>query len=106
MAPEQSVKLIMTWDIRRGREQEYFEFIIQEFIPALQQLGLEPEEAWFTVYGDYPQILATARGRSLEEVRKILSSPQWKELEQQLLQYITNYRYRLVPYKPTFQFFR
>ncbi len=106
MTSVQPVKLIMVWDIRPGFEQEYFEFIVQEFIPALQQLGLEPEEAWFTVYGDYPQILATARGPSLEEVSKILNSPQWRELEQQLKRYITNYRYRLVPYKPSFQFFR
>ena len=106
MASAQPVKLIMMWDIRSGREQEYFEFIVQEFIPALQQLGLDPEEAWFTIYGDYPQILATARAASLEALKKILRSPEWKELEHRLKQYITNYRYRIVPYKPTFQFFR
>ena len=100
------VKLIMTGDIYPGREQEYFEFIVQEFIPALQQLGLEPEDAWFTVYGDYPQILATARAPSLEAAKAILNSPQWKNLERRLKEYITNYRYKLVPYKTTFQFIR
>ncbi len=100
------VKLIMTWDIRSGREQEYFEFVVQEFIPALQQLGLEPEDAWYTSYGDYPQILASVRAPSLEALRRVLNSREWKELEHRLKQYIYNYRYRVVPYKPTFQFFR
>ena len=27
-------KLIMTWDIAPEREQEYFEFVVREFIPA------------------------------------------------------------------------
>ncbi len=105
MTSKQPVKLLMTWDILPGHEQDYFEFIVQEFIPALQQLGLEPEEAWFTVYGDYPQILATARAPSLEAALSILRSRQWKDMERRLKQYITNYRYKLVPYKPTFQFF-
>ena len=26
------VKLIMTWDIRAGRDQEYFEFLVRDWI--------------------------------------------------------------------------
>lgn len=106
MASERPVKLIMTWDIRSGWEQEYFEFVVQEFIPALQELGLEPEEAWYTVYGDYPQIQATVRAPSVEALRRVLRSQEWKDLEHRLRKYIQNFRYRIVPYRRTFQFFR
>ena len=51
-----SVKLLMTWDIAGERDQEYFEFIIGEFVPGVQRLGLQPAEAWATLYGAYPQI--------------------------------------------------
>ena len=51
-----SVKLMMTWDIAPEREQDYFEFVIGEFIPGVQRLGFQPVEAWATIYGDYPQI--------------------------------------------------
>ena len=32
-----SVKLLMTWDIKSGREAEFFEFQVREKIPAWQQ---------------------------------------------------------------------
>ena len=33
------VKVIMTWDIAAERDQEYFEFVIGEFVPGVQRLG-------------------------------------------------------------------
>ena len=52
------VKLLMSWDIQSGNEAEYFQFVIQEFVPGLLRLGLQPTEVWFTAYGDCPQIQA------------------------------------------------
>ena len=46
----------MTWDIIAGREQEYFEFVVREFLPGMQPLGLETSDAWLTMYGRHPQI--------------------------------------------------
>ena len=46
---ELAVKLLMTWDILPGREQEYFEFVVRDFIPELQRMGMEPSDAWFTM---------------------------------------------------------
>ena len=53
-----AVKLLMTWDILPGREQEYFEFVVRDFIPGVQRMGMEPSDAWYTMYGSQPQILA------------------------------------------------
>jgi hypothetical protein len=39
----------MTWAITPGREQEYFEFVVREFIPQVQQLGMELKDAWLTM---------------------------------------------------------
>ena len=47
-----AVKLLMTWDILPGREQEYFEFVVRDFIPGVQRMGMEPSDAWFTMYGE------------------------------------------------------
>ncbi len=51
------VKLLMTWDILPGKEQEYFEFVVREFVPGMQRLGIQPTEAWYTTFGQRPQIL-------------------------------------------------
>ena len=56
-----AVKLILTWDILPGQEQEYFEFVVRDFIPGMQKLGMEPSDAWFTMYGDQPQIMAAVQ---------------------------------------------
>ena len=39
-----SVKVIMTWDIAAERDQEYFEFIIGEFVPGVQGLACSPQK--------------------------------------------------------------
>jgi hypothetical protein len=98
-----AVKLLMTWDIITGREQEYFEFVVREFLPGMQQLGLEPSDAWYTMYGEQPQIMAGAQMPTLAEMKKMIGSEEWKTLINQLLDYVTNYRYKVIPARGGFQ---
>lgn len=98
-----TVKLIMTWDITPGREQEYFEFVVREFIPQVQQLGMELKDAWLTMYGDQPQILASAQMADLPTMQGILDSKEWQGLVNRLLDYVENYSYKIVPAKSGFQ---
>ena len=53
-------KLIMTWDINPEHEQEYFEFVVREFLPQVQKFGFQLSDAWVTVYGERPQIMVGA----------------------------------------------
>lgn len=98
-----SVKLLMTWDIIPGREQEYFEFVVREFIPGIQQLGLEPTDAWVTVYGKQPQILTSAEIRSNQTMDEILASPDWDSLLVRLTDYVENLTFKTINKKPGFQ---
>jgi hypothetical protein len=93
----------MTWDIRPGSEQEYFEFVVREFIPEIQQLGLEPTDAWVTVYGDKPQILTSARVGEESSLNSILISDDWDKLLAKLSDFVDNLEYKLVHEKPGFQ---
>ena len=52
-----SVKLLMSWDILPGKEQTYFEFAMKTFAPELMKMGWQPTEAWYTLYGEGPQIM-------------------------------------------------
>ena len=98
-----TVKLIMTWDITPGREQEYFEFVVREFIPQVQQLGMELKDAWLTMYGDQPQIMASAQMSDLPSMQGILDSKEWQGLINRLLDFVENYQYKIVPAKTGFQ---
>jgi hypothetical protein len=93
----------MTWDILPGREQEYFEFVVRDFIPGIQRMGMEPSDAWFTMYGNPPQILAAAQMPDMDTLRKILDSPDWKELIRRLMDYVEHLEYKVVPARSGFQ---
>lgn len=97
------VKLIMTWDITPEHEQEYFEFVVREFIPGVQRLGGELSDAWATVYGQQPQIMVGTILPSAARARLFLSSPAWKTLQQSLLDYVQNYSVKVVEARTGFQ---
>ncbi|MDP1545747.1 MAG: hypothetical protein Q8L87_06980 [Anaerolineales bacterium] len=99
-----SVKVIMTWDIAAERDQEYFEFIIGEFVPGVQRLGLKPSEAWATLYGSYPQIQVGLLANDANHARQILASSDWGVLQDRLFGYVKNYSYKIVPVRAGFQF--
>ncbi len=98
-----AVKLLMTWDILPGREQEYFEFVVRDFIPGMQRLGLEPTDAWFTMYGDRPQIMAAVQSSTMSGLQHILESPDWDSLTKQLLDYVEDFKYKVVQARAGFQ---
>jgi hypothetical protein len=99
-----AVKVLMTWDIAGERDQDYFEFIIGEFIPGVQRLGLQPAEAWATLYGSYPQIQVGLLANDQAQARRILDSGDWSVLQDKLFQYVQNFSYKVVLAKPGFQF--
>lgn len=94
----------MTWDIAPQHEQEYLEFVINEFMPGLQKIGFRMGDAWVTVYGEYPQILVYVFLPSLQEVRQAMRSEFWKELHGKLMGYVVNYSQKIVPDTSSFQF--
>ena len=97
------VKLLMTWDIRPGKESEYFEFVVQEFAPKLIRLGIQPTEAWYTVYGDAPQILTGAVTEDRKTMDTILKGEEWQALRDKLLTFVNNFTYKIVTAAGNFQ---
>ena len=100
---ERAVKLLMTWDILPGREEDYFEFHIQKFIPALEALGVALSEAWLTVYGDKPRLMAEAKMPNLDSARKMLVSNEWVELDSQMDELVENFDYKVINAQNGFQ---
>lgn len=97
------VKLLMTWNIRNGLEDEYFEFVMQEFAPGLLELGIQPTDAWYTAYGNRPQILTGGVADDLGSLRAALSTKKWRELKLELLTYVTDYNQKTIRASGGFQ---
>lgn len=99
----EKVKLLMSWDFQPNQESATLEFMANELAPAVQQLGITPTEAWYTVYGDRPQILVGVVAEDLATMRRVLDSEDWQALVEKLSQYIQNYQQRLVLAKGSLQ---
>lgn len=99
-----SVKVIMTWDIAADHEQEYFEFVIGEWVPGVQRLGFQPIDAWATVFGSYPQIQVGLLADNASKAREVMGSKDWAGLEDRLLNFVNNYSYKVVAARNGFQF--
>ncbi len=93
-----SVKLLMNWDIKPGRDQDYFEFVVREWVPGITKMGIEPVMAWYTVYsaGTTPQIMAECLAEDLPTMREVLQSDEWQNLHEKLAEFVENYAHKVV----------
>jgi hypothetical protein len=98
-----TVKLLMTWDILPNREQEYFEFVISDFLPEIKQLGIRPVDAWYTMFGEQPQILVSAKIQSQAALNIAMASKEWQRLLDNLQQFVENFSYKVITDRTGFQ---
>ena len=91
------IRLLMQWDIKMGREQDFSEFVVREFAPKLMQLGIEPNEVLYTMYGEGPQMLTIGAVESRDKLMEILQVVRLVQAPRQALTYVTNYSQKAVP---------
>jgi hypothetical protein len=101
--PSPNAKLLMTWDILPGKEQEYFEFVVKELVPGMQKLGIQPSEAWYTTYGQRPQILTGGTMEDIRAMRRALATEDWTKLRDRLMEFVTNFDWKVVKASGGFQ---
>ncbi len=96
-------KLLMRWDILPEKESEYFEFLVHEFIPALNKMGIEDILVWYTAYGDTEQKLAEGTTKSLDNMKSILKSEEWMMLIDKLQNYVVDFDLKVISATRGFQ---
>ena len=97
------VKVIMTWDIQDGKEQEYIEFAVGELGPTLGALGLQINEVWYTVVGAPPEMVVSGLMRRRVDAEGLFASRDWSQLEKRLLNYVENVKVKIAKPKGPFQ---
>ena len=98
-------KLLLAYNIKPNREAEYYRFVLGEFLPNLQDIGLMMVEGWHTAYGDYPMRLIVLRAENEAKLRQVMHSEEWQVGKERLLKLVRDYEERIVPAKKVFQFF-
>jgi hypothetical protein len=96
--------LLLTYDPVPDRREAYFQYVLGEFVPTLERIGLSLQGTWHTAYGAYPLRLASFSAPDLTTLQGILSSETFQRLETRLQDYVVNYNRRVVPVRRGFQF--
>ena len=100
-------KLLMYWDVKPGTDEEYSEFVLREWVPGMEALGLQHSEAWLTLWpqqsGERPRIMTGGLLESLAKARAILKSKEWSTLCDQLERYVENFSFKVVQTTGEFQ---
>jgi hypothetical protein len=61
-------------------------------------------DAWVTVYGEQPQIMVGATLPTIAEINQVMRSEEWDALIVRLLDYVTDFKYKIVSATGGFQF--
>ncbi|MFC1891337.1 hypothetical protein ACFLZT_02990 [Thermodesulfobacteriota bacterium] len=90
------VKFDQYWTIIAERDQEYRNFILKDFIPGINRLGIHTVAGWAILVGSYAEILFEGVANDLDLIEKALTDPKYKELKDKLLNYVKDYKTKVL----------
>jgi hypothetical protein len=98
-------KLLLTWNSHPKHERKLFHHV-REVVNRAAPLGLELTDAWYTIYGEAPEILLgfIPRNGQEEQLSVVLASEEWHAILKDLSQFVTDYEQRVVKATGGFQF--
>lgn len=99
------LKLLLAYDVKEFQEEAYYQFIIHEFLPKAETIGLKWRFTWQTMYGDYPSRLVEFIVQDEQTMRRALRDEIWDSIETKLGEFVTNFEKRVVQDRDNFQFF-
>ncbi|GAC1548897.1 MAG: hypothetical protein NVS2B7_24960 [Herpetosiphon sp.] len=95
------IKVIMTWNIKEGKQQEYIEFAVGELGPSLNGLGMQISEVWYTIAGDNPEMVVLGVMANKTQAQRLFNGDEWRALETTLEQYVENIKVKFrAPHAP------
>jgi hypothetical protein len=97
-------KLLIVYDVNTDSMQSYYRFMLGRFVPLLAEMGLEMCDAWHTAYGHHPNRLIGFLARDLDTIRDVLHSDIWTALNQELNRFVSDFSFKVIPYREGFQF--
>ena len=97
------VKLLMQWDIKEKTEAQYYEFVVNEFIPRVKRLGMFNIQFWYTTFGECAQIQASGVAQSEEQMSNMLKSTEWDDIRSRLIDYVEGYGQKVIRVDGDFQ---
>ena len=90
------LKVVISYDMQEGREQDCQEYLVNSLAPGLANLGFQMSDVWYTVWGQSPQITSGGEIDDVNQARGIFLSPDWRQLAEGMEEYTNNFQVRLM----------
>lgn len=95
---QDSLKFNQMWDIQRGKKLEYDKFVVNEYFPILEEVGINVAGEWEVLIGDGPGFICEGRVSDIDNLIRKLQSKTFYNAKQKLKQFVTNYRSRILTF--------
>jgi len=95
---ENTVKFNQMWDVISRKAKNYEEFVLQNFYPCLEELGVSVAGEWEVLIGDGPHIICEGRAQAVETLISGLQSKPFQTARQNLKKYVENYESRILTF--------
>jgi len=97
-------RMILSYDIHPEKYERYYNYVLSEFVPGMQKMGLQMIFAWQIIYGRYPARQIDFICYDHHTLTTVLSSETFKRAEERLKSYTINYKRKVVYFENRFQF--
>lgn len=84
------------WDVVRGQEDAYEQFVTEEYIPRSDQLGLRSVGGYYVEVGIGPRVVSVKSTDTIETLYGILALPDFLQLRSELRRHVIHYRSRVL----------
>ena len=95
---EETVKFNQMWDLISDKKEDYGRYTMEEFYPALEELGISIAREWEVLIGEGPSIICEGRARDVDNLIRNLQSEKFRRAKRQLKGYVENYESRILTF--------
>lgn len=85
------------WNIIPGMEEDYSRYVVDEYIPTLNTLGVTVTGGWRVIVGSGPYIVAESSAPSIVDIAKAIDTDDFRRIVRKLkTTYVTDYHSRIL----------
>jgi hypothetical protein len=90
------VKFNQYWTVEFDKIKDYEKFVIRKYIPGINKLGIHVVAGWTVLIGGYSENILEGISNDLELLEKALRNKKYKQLNDELQDYIKKYKTKVL----------
>jgi hypothetical protein len=90
------VKFNQYWTVNEEKNGDYVNFVIKEFIPGMNRLGIHVVAGWSVLVGGYSEIIFEGVSSDLNLLEEALRNQRYSKLKDALLDHVKNYKTKVL----------